>query len=48
MRKKIIITEDTLEKYEEKLVETNSTENVIAVNPFRDALTFGAVIEVEV
>ncbi len=48
MTRKIIIAEKTLEEYEQKLVETNTTENVIGIDVFRDALTFGAVVEVGV
>lgn len=48
MTRKIIITEKTLEEYEQRLVETNAVENVIDVDVFRDAVIFGAVVEVEV
>ncbi|MGL5571046.1 hypothetical protein [Cetobacterium sp.] len=47
MSRKIIITENTLKEYEQKLVETNRTENVIDIDVFRDTVTFGAVVEVE-
>ncbi|MGL4954500.1 MAG: hypothetical protein ACRCZO_09290 [Cetobacterium sp.] len=47
MSRNILVLENSLEEFEEKLIEVHKKNNIVEISEFRDRLSFGAVIEVE-